>query len=119
MLVDSFNCLNLQPNVVMSLDKYLIKLLLTKALYFITDEHSVQTFMKLLMKKGVASDLYELCTNLSKDYRKAVTYNYQKLSIKELLEGIAFTPLKFDLLKEDSNLKAKQQQLTQKIYGGE
>lgn len=35
------------PEVVKSLDKTLLKLLVTKALYFITDEHNIQSFMKV------------------------------------------------------------------------
>ena len=35
------------PEVVKSLDKTLLKLLVAKALYFITDEHNIQSFMKV------------------------------------------------------------------------
>ena len=54
------------PDLVLALDQNLLKLLISKAFYFINDESNIKEFMKLLFKQKVYYDVYDLCSSLSK-----------------------------------------------------
>jgi len=90
-----------QPQIIKNLDRTLLKLLVAKSLYFITDEHDIQKFMKILMSKGVAEDMYDFCMNLSKPYKNAVAYDYQRMALRAILNDISVKPQKFDLMTEE------------------
>lgn len=102
--------LKTQPKVVLKIDKYLLQQVVSKALYFITDEHQIKEYFKILMDRGLAHDVFDFSSKVSKQYKQAVAFDDQKIYLRELLSEISSAPLKFDLIKEDLNQGSKSTQ---------
>ena len=101
-----------QSEVILSMDRRLLMILITQSLYFITDEKEITFQMSILTDKVMKIDIFEFCTKNSLKYNKAVAYDYQELEWKYQIENLGATPIKLDLIltkdqSENDNTKLK------------
>lgn len=92
------NLLETQSEVILKMDRELVKVLISQGLYFITGEPDLNLYMKTLILKVLKIDMFEFSVRCSKDYERAVAYNYQQLDCKQQIEAIGFDPIKIGLL---------------------
>lgn len=85
----------------LKLDKHLLKILISKALYFATDEHDVLNFLKIVINRE-SSDIYDFLAKISEPYRKTVSYNFKNINIAPIIKELGSYPMKYPYLNSEA-----------------
>ena len=96
---------NSKIEVLLKLDRHLLKILVSKSLYFATDEHDVLNFLKIVVNKET-NDIYGFLSKISEPYRKTVAYNYKSINIALILKELGSSPMRYPYLNSEVSSKS-------------